>query len=257
MTAPFPTGAFPTGAFRRRVRVVVEDAGRVVGGLEDDFHYFQVEVRHDGTRVESVAAQSRRWPWSTCPAAAEPLRELAGMPLSPRCLAVGDWTDPKRNCTHMFDLAGLAVAHAWRGGPPGRTRQYDATIPAGAQAGGEHQVTLHRDGELALRWTLDGRRCVSPPPYSEVAWRGGFLRWADAHLPVDEAEAAIVLRRACDIGMGRGMDLDAIERAADALGTQGAVCHTMQPGVVEVAVRNRGTVRDWDADPGRLLADGP
>ena len=36
------------------------------------------------------------------------------------------------------------------------------------------------------------------------------MRWADATLPEDDAECAIVLRRACDIGMGRGMDLDAV-----------------------------------------------
>ena len=248
---------FPTGAFRRRIRTVVETPDVVAGGLEDDFHYFQVRVHHDGERVLDVDAQSRRWPWSTCPSAAEPLRSLAGMPLSLRCMAVGDWSDPRLNCTHMFDLAGLAVAHAARGGPPGTVRQYDVEIPAGAQAGGLTDVSVVRDGALRLRWPLDGRACVAPPPYSTVPWRGGFLRWADEHLAPDDAEAAIVLRRACDIGMGRGMDLDAIPRALDALGAQGAVCHTMQPGFVEVALRNRGTIRDWDPDPDQLLAEGP
>jgi hypothetical protein len=251
------TAPVPTGAFRRRIRVVVETPEVVAGGLEDDFHYFQVRLRHDGERVVDVEAESRRWPWSTCPSAAEPLRALAGMPLSPRCMAVGDWSDPRQNCTHMFDLAGLAAAHAWRGGPPGTTRQYDVEIPAGAQAGGPVDVALSRDGAPRLRWTLDGRACIAPPPYSTVPWRGGFLRWADEHLPLDDAEAAILLRRACDIGMGRGMDLDAIPRALDALGTQGAICHTMQPGFVEVAVRNRGTIRDWDPDPDQMLAEGP
>ena len=248
---------FRTGAFRRRIRTVLEGPDLVTGGLEDDFHYFQVRVRHDGERVLDVEADSKRWPWSTCPSAAEPLRALAGMPLSVRCMAVGAWSDPRQNCTHMFDLAGLAVAHAARGGPTGTARQYDVEIPAGAQAGGPTDVSLWRDGTLRLRWTLDGLACVAPPPYSSVRWRGGFLRWADEHLDADDSEAAIVLRRACDIGMGRGMDLDAIPLALDALGTQGAICHTMQPGFVEVALRNRGSIRDWDADPDQLLAEGP
>ena len=34
-----------------------------------------------------------------------------------------------------------------------------------------------------------------------------------------------------------------------------AVCYTMQPGVVEVAFRNRGSMRDFAAHPERLLAD--
>jgi hypothetical protein len=248
---------FRSGSFRRRLRVVVEAPDRVAAGIEDDFHYFTVELRHDGRRVVAMDAASRRWPWSTCPGAAEPLRALAGMPLSPRCLAVGDWADPRQNCTHMFDLAGLAVAHAARGGAPGTTRQYDVAIPFGAQFGGRHDVRLWRDGDLLLTWTLDGRDCVAPPPYSEVRWRGGFLRWADEHLDADAAEAAIVLRRACDIGMGRGMDLDAVDSAEQLLDTQGAICHTMQPGVVEVALRNRGTIRDWDDDPDALLDAGP
>jgi hypothetical protein len=251
------SGPYRHGSFRRRIRVVVDTPGVVAGGLEDDFHYFQVRVNHDGEQVTTVEAESKRWPWSTCPGAAVPLQALAGMPLSRRCLAVGDWTDPRQNCTHMFDLAGLAIAHAARRGPPGTVRQYDIEIPAGAQAGGRREVRVWRDGELTLAWELAGRACVAPPPFSEVPWRGGFLHWADRNLEVDDAEAAIVLRRACDIGMGRGMDLDAIPRAVDALASQGGVCHTMQPGIVEVALRNRGTVRDWDPDPDALLADGP
>jgi hypothetical protein len=237
--------------------VLIEEVGVVAAGLEDDFHYFTVRLQHDGERVLAADAEARRWPWTTCPGAAEPLRALAGMPLSRRCLAVGDWTDPRRNCTHMFDLAGLAVAHAARGGPPGTRRQYDVAVPVGAQAGGRHEVRLWRDGDRLLTWVLDGRSCVAPPPYSETRWRGGFLRWADETLAPDDAEAAIVLRRACDIGMGRGMDLDAVPRALDLLEVQGRICHTMQPGVVEVSLRNRGTTRDFDADPDQLLAGGP
>lgn len=252
MSAPYAQGSF-----RRRIRVVRRDDTTVDGGLEDDFHYFKVHVEHDGETVTAMEAESVRWPWTTCPGASEPLRALVGMPLSPRCLAVGDVTDPRLNCTHMFDLAGLAVAHAARGGPSGTTRQYDVEIPYGAQFGGRHEVRLWRDGAEVLHWTLDGRRCVDPPPYSEVRWRGGFLRWADETLPVEDAEAAIVLRRACDIGMGRGMDLDAVTSAVELLDTQGSICHTMQPGVIEGSLRNRGTIRDWDPDPDRLLAEGP
>jgi hypothetical protein len=251
------SGPVPFGDYRRRIRVVIDGPGSVAGGLEDDFHYFQVQIRHDGGHVVAVDATSRRWPWTTCPGAAEPLRALAGMPLSRRCLAVGDWTDPRQNCTHMFDLAGLAVAHAARGGEVGATRQYDVAIPFGAQTGPRRVVRLWRDGEPTLDWTLEGMRCVDPPPYSEVRWRGGFLKWADQTLDPDAAEAAIVLRRACDIGMGRGMDLDAIPKAVDILDTQGRICHTMQPGVVEVAERNVGTIRDYDGRVNELLADGP
>jgi hypothetical protein len=35
------------------------------------------------------------------------------------------------------------------------------------------------------------------------------------------------------------------------------VCYTMQPTQIRVALRNKGTVRDFDTEPERLLADGP
>jgi hypothetical protein len=250
---------FPSGSYRRRIRVVATRPDLIEAGLEDDFHYFKVQLHHDGTRVTACEAESLRWPWSTCPGAAEPLRALAGMPLSDRCLAVGEWTDPHLNCTHMFDLAGLSVAHASRTtrGDTLDARQYDVKIPFGAQWGGEHDVEVARDGELLLTWTLDGRRCISPPPFSEVPWKGGFLKWADTTFEPEQSEPVIVLRRACDIGMGRGMDLDGIECADELPPWQAAVCHTMQPQFVHVAVRNKGTTRDYDTDLDALLSEGP
>lgn len=248
---------FPTGSYRRRIRAVMASPGVVEGGLEDDFHHFTVRLSHDGVLVTSVEAHAHRWPWTTCPDAAMPLRALEGMELSPRCLAVGTHADPKQNCTHMFDLAGLAVAHAARGGPVGTTRQYDIEIPAAAQSGSPTKVRCWRDGQLVHEWTLEGRSCVSPEPFASAPWRGGFLRWADETLDVDQAESAIVLRRACDIGMGRGMDLDAVDRADEMEALMLGVCYTMQPAQIRVALRNKATIRDFDADPEALLADGP
>ena len=247
----------PSGSYRRRLRMVITAPDTVEGGLEDDFHHFMVTLRHDGERVTSAEARAVRWPWTTCPDAAAPLRAIEGMLLSPRCLSVGDHADPRLNCTHMFDLAGLAVAHAARGGDVGTTRQYDVEIPYGPQASGQRVVRLARDGEPWLEWTLAQRGIASPPPYSEQSWRGGFLRWADRTLDVEDAEAAIVLRRACDIGMGRGMDLDAVDRADELEPLMAGVCYTMQPGPIRVSLRNKGTIRDFDAEPDALLADGP
>ena len=81
--------------------------------------------------VESVDAESLRWPWSTCPGAAEPLRALAGdaaqHPLDARG-AVGP--NPALNCTHQFDAAGARDhARGARGGDA-RRRQYDVEVAA-------------------------------------------------------------------------------------------------------------------------------
>src|SRR5262249_44778409 len=145
-------------------------------------------------------------------------------------------------------------AHAARGGPVGATRQYDIEVPYGAQSGGEIDVRLWRDRELLHTWTLDGRSCVTPPPFSDVPWRGGFLRWADAKFEPDVSEPIIVLRRACDIGMGRGMDLDQYDRAKDLEPLMLGICYTMQPENIRVALREKHSARDFDRDADALLA---
>ena len=258
---------FAHGSYRRRLRMVIAQPGPgegdpdaegiVDGGLEDDFHYFTVRVVHDGATVREVTARAIRWPWTTCPAAADMLHALEGMELTPNCLAVGAIADPKQNCTHMFDLAGLCIAHAARGGSVGTTRQYDVEIPHQAQAGGHVAVYCERDGEPLLAWTLDGRQVVAPEPYASAPWRRGFFRWAEKTFDADAAEAAIVLRRSCDIGMGRGMDLDAVERADELERMMSGVCFTMQPEQIRVALRHKETIRDFDADPDAALAEGP
>jgi hypothetical protein len=253
-SAPVVRIGDPDGPYRRRIRTVSIDRGVVEGALEDDFHHFEVTLRHDGNHVTGVEARSRRWPWSTCPDAAAHLRPIEDMPLSTRCTAIAGVADPRMNCTHQFDLAGLCVTHAARGH---ERRQYDAEVPAAVDDVTEPR--LWRDGELVLAWTLswrDGtRRLVDSPPYDEAPWRGGFFRWADDSLDPDAAEAAIVLRRACEIGMGRGMDLEAVDSAAELGPLMGPVCYTMQPTVAPVAFRNRGSIRDFARHPDALLHD--
>jgi hypothetical protein len=244
----------PDGPYRRRIRTVTVEPGVIEGGLEDDFHHFEVTLRHDGERVTGIQVRSRRWPWDTCPDAAANLLPIEGMALSPRCTAVAAAANPRMNCTHQFDLAGLCVSHAARAL---EVRQYDVELPAAID--GITAPRLWRDGELVLTWTLswrDGRRrLVDSAPYDAAPWRGGFFRWADETFDPDTAEAAIVLRRACEIAMGRGMDLEAYDSAAELGPMMGPVCYTMQPAVRPVAFRNRGSIRDFAEHPDELLRE--
>ncbi len=247
----------PDGSYRRRIRLVTLDPNTVWGGLEDDFHHFEVTLHHDGERVTAIEMHAVRWPWATCPDAGQGLQALVGMELSDRSTAVAAVTDPRMNCTHQFDLAGLCVAHATRAAG---TRQYDVELPPPAD--GTVTTRLWRDGELTLEWELAvgstrTRDLVSPPPFTEAPWRGGFMKWADANLPPEAAEAAIVLRRSCDIGMGRGMDLEAISVAEELAGIMTGICYSMQPEIMPVAFRNRGSIRDFGAHPETMLAGAP
>ena len=237
-------------AYRRRILIATTDPGVVVADLEDDFHHFVVTLRHDDRHVTSVHAESRRWPWSTCPSAAEPLRKLANMPLDRRFTAAGKWTDPKQNCTHQFDAACYAITHAaW-----GRSRRvYDIEVPRRDPATGATRVRLWVDGVIDLMWDIEWDGLVAPEaPFGSAPWKGGFMRWADSTLAPEAAERAITLRRGCDIGMGRGMDLDAVPVADQLPKLMAGVCHTLQPGVVEVALRNVGSIRDFSTHPERL-----
>ena len=68
-----------------------------------------------------------------------------------------------------------------------------------------------------------------------------------------DAEAAIVLRRACSIGMSRGLDLDRYETLAEMPGLR-PLCWSMQPERAPVAFRQRGLIRDYDDRPEAFLA---
>jgi hypothetical protein len=246
---------FPYGRYRRRIRLVALDARTVVGGLEDDQHYFTVRLEHDGERVVAIGSESVRAPWSTCPAAGAQLQTLVGAPLSDRCIEVAGRTRSDQHCTHQLDIATLAVAHAARvsaGGAP--RRQYDMVVPFGLLDGQRHTVSLARDGETLLEWEMEGGRIVAPPPYTEAT--GGFARWADATFDADGAEAAVVLKRACSIGMSRGIDLDSYATLADMPGLR-PLCWSMQPDRAPVAFRNRGLIRDYDSRADAMLAEGP
>ena len=224
----------------------------VTAELEDDFHHFRVTVAHDGERVTGVRGTGVRFPWSTCPLAADQLAPLVGMPLSIRSTAVGDVVGARDNCTHMFDLAGLAVAHAARGGGP---RQYDVVVSDPVDD--RRQVTLDRDGEPLLAWTVDRHTILQPSPFAGQALRGGFLAWAEATLEPDTAEAAIVLRRACHIAHGRMQDLDVYDDAGPLLPVMSGACFTFQPERAPVARRMKGTIRDFTDGAGPLLAPQP
>jgi hypothetical protein len=238
-----------SGVYRRRIRIGAARRS-ATAELEDDFHHFRVVVAHDGSRVTGVRGESLRFPWSTCPAAAAQLEPLAGMPLSTRSTAVGDVISARDNCTHMFDLAGLAVAHAARGDDI--PREYDVAVTDPVE--GRRRVGVDRDGAALLAWVVDHHTILEPESFAGQPLRGGFLAWAESELDADTAEAAIVLRRACHIAFGRMQDLDVYADARPLLPIMSGACFTFQPERAPEARRMRGTVRDFTAAPERLLA---
>jgi hypothetical protein len=237
------------GIYRRRI-VLSAEGDTASGWLEDDFHCFGAKLRHDGDRVVELSGEAKRWPWTTCPGAIDPLQQLVGAPLSTSLRGIARGVDPRAQCTHLFDVALLAIAQAARG--EGR-RVYDIALPD--RVAGHTRSTLRRDGELALAWEIERGEIKSPERYAGRTLQGGrFNAWLDAHFEGDEAEAALVLRRACIIGIGRKYDFDQIPRAEAFAHELGAgACHTFGSSVLPNALRIVGSVRDFTDQPNAML----
>ncbi len=207
--------------FRRRFRIV-PNAGAVTASVEDDYHCMRVTLQHDGTLVTNAAAEMIRAPWTTCPGAAEVLREtFIGTSLAEAARRGLKQT----NCTHLYDLAVLAAGHA----QDAEALTYDVLV-ADPQ-GGSIEAEIRRDGTPLLRWTLDAMTLVAP---SELAGTGLLqLRgWIDTLEP-SAREAAKILQWACLIAHGRQRPL-AEQSDATAMPPN---CYTFQPERARIAVR--------------------
>jgi hypothetical protein len=239
------------GLYRRRIRIRTSP-GQARADLEDDPHRYGVVVRHDGAVITGVEGSALRTPWDLCREAPALLDRLAGMPLSPDPQAVFRHTDGRAQCTHLFDLAGLAAAHAARGI---ERREYDIDVPC-IEPHALRTARLRVDGHELMRWTLDRTRVVAPAAFAGQDLRS-MMGWAKQRfVDRDTLEAVMVLRRALFVSGNRMYDMDALPRA-DSTGHVSGVCYVFRDGVAERARRELGSTLDFGEHPDRLLADLP
>lgn len=237
-----------TGRFRRAIRILAE-TGCTTAEIEDDFHHFIVTVRHDGERVTGAEGKAIRYPWSQCPMAVGALPDLAGLALTTDATAVYRQTDPLGQCTHMLEVAGLAIAQAARslGG-----RRYDATVSD--PVAGRVFAELLCDGAPLAHWVLQDGVIVDPVErrgQRPAAFRSSALR----ELPHAEAEMLLILRRAVTLAAARPIDVDNFPTAA-AMGIKPA-CFVFRHGVAEHALRRYGSVHDFSDSAGPLAEPPP
>lgn len=214
--------------FRRRFRLTPRP-GRVVSEVEDDYHCMRVCIEHDGVVATSVSAELLRAPWTTCPGAAAKCEEtFTGVALQ----AFPAQREKVANCTHLYDLALLAAAHA----PDTSPLVYD--IAVSDPVDGRREARIERDGEVVLAWSDAESRILEP---AELAGLSIFdLRpWIKSQ-PRQRQEAARLLSWGSVIAHGRTIPL---ERQSDATRMPPS-CYTFQP---ERAVRAErvGAVKDF------------
>jgi hypothetical protein len=241
---------YGAGLYRRRIRLTRSD-GYVDAALEDDCHGFTLRLEHDGSRVTAVAGDALRVPLNTCAGAFKPLQGLVGVALDAPVASIIAGVPPRGNCTHLFDLSLLALAHVSQANP---VRVYDVEVVDQAQEGKPARAEVFLNGESIHRWQLARMAIVEPEVFAGRPVMRGFAAWANEAFAGQQLEAAMVLSRGVFVACSRLFDMSEIggQPALNHTNMLGA-CYSYSGGVVEHAIRNHDTVRDFSDAPEALL----
>lgn len=230
---------------------IVGDAARSTADVEDDEHRFGADVGHDSGRVTAVSGRALRTPWTTCLMAASQLTELLNTPLHPSPYKVLRQTRLAHQCTHMVDMASLAIAAAARGV---MRRQYDAVLTVEHKGGADYRTgDLYCNGAVLGEWTVREGIVLKPEKYAGLEmYRSG--RWIEERADdLDEIEAVFVMQRAMLVAGGKRFDLDQYETADNQVWMTGA-CFAFQASRLHEARRRFGSSRTFSQSD-ELLAD--
>jgi len=227
-------------AFRRRI-LIEPSAGCVVAELEDDWHRMVVTLRHEDGVATLVQGEMKRWPWTTCQGAIERLADrFTGLPLA----SFARQGDKTSHCTHLFDLAIFAAAHAQEA----QAIAYDITVSDPVDSRSE--ASLLRNGQEAMAWSLREGVLIAPEELAGTS----LYKLGDwiASLDTRRQEAARILRWASILAFGRAMD---IPEGLSATAFGGGTCYTFQPEQAELATRRADVPRDFSLSGILPLAD--
>ena len=149
-----------------------------------------------------------------------------------------------RNCTHLFDLATFAAAHA------GEALAIAYEIEVSDPVEGVSIARLWRNGVLLYDWGYTDQAFVAPEtmaamPLAELG------RWIGAQ-PAERQEAARILRWATMIAMGRRLEIAA---GSSATRFASGACFTLQPDMAPIARRRPGAEIDFSYGDATPLAD--
>lgn len=238
---------YGTGVFRRRLRWRAT-AGCVDVELEDSNHGFRLRLCHDTQRITEVAVDPVRYPFTTCPEASRSVECIVGMTLDD-AVKLRERLPGGENCTHMADMALIAVAHAR---DLGIERLYDIAVED--ERNGVTQARIQRDGELVFEWLVRANIIESPKALAGRPLMRGFYAWAVQTFDDKVLEAAQALQRGFFVAQARRYCYLPVEHyPAITDGMPIGSCYSYNTGAVERALRIRGSVRDYSASSDRLL----
>lgn len=198
-----PNPDYGKGTFWRCIRLEnVRD--RTIVALEDNSHAMRCLLVHRDGVVVDTAAEMLRVPLNTCGDAGTALASLVGMPIdTPYRTFFGDGR-PALNCTHLYDIAWLALGHASRSDP---VRYYEVTIPD--MVDGRSAISIRRDTRIMHEWSLRDECITAPSSFGTQSLLKGFIRWALVNLKGEMLEAALVLHKGYLVSRARRHLIDA------------------------------------------------
>ena len=184
------TGQPNLGGFHRRIRIV-PFPNRIVAGLEDNLHFFVMELKHADGQILDIDARAERYPWSTCIGGPEFLRKNA---IGKRLDELAE-IDIFQHCTHLFELAVICAGHSGDQKPV----QFDLHVDD--WIGDRTRVRLLIDGNSTLELDVVGRIIETP---GEWAGLDVFEMCRGNHeFDVARREAAMLIGRAIYVSLGR------------------------------------------------------
>lgn len=196
-----------------------------------------VTLCHDGKVIISVAAVMERWPWTTCPGATEVLKStFTGVTLAEGAARGMKWS----NCTHLYDLAIMASAHAGDNAP----MVYDVFVSDAVD--GRKSAEIRKDGDVIVAWVLE-KDIIQEPEALKGVPVTQLRDWIKT-LDQPQREGAHVLQWATLIAHGRSIPL---ENQSDAT-RMPPNCYTFQPDRAKTAERI-GRILDFSGSERRPL----
>lgn len=241
---------FGQGCYRRRIRLINQE-NTVSGELEDTNHAFRCIISHDGQHVTDIQSEILRIPFDTCPGASEPIKKLIGLALCDDVQELIPHTDASGNCTHLLDLALMAIRHA-------RRSQVEWLYDIRIDDQLDEQPTsaeIYANGELIHAWQTLNWQIMAPESLKDKVLYKGFSKWANIEFSGDTKEAAFALQKGYFVSSARRYNINAQagQAAIEHLDVMLGACFSYSRPQIELAKRTANSARDFSDTPELLL----